>query len=168
MQTEYLFGRPLLRRPSRTELTAALVIVVFVGCLFIANRILWGRQGEAYHQQLIRDFRSIQPFPGAVVLGRADRFNPWWPHKAVVGADYTSTATYADIRAYYDQQLISRGWRIAGEEPYSVWGKDLGGRLRNYCKGPLGAEIEYAGSQSGRTYSFTMSWALSHKCASGR
>ena len=165
---EKQFPRQLFRRPSRAELTAAVVVVFFFCCLLIGNRVLWGRGGEIYHQQLIREFQSIPSLPGAVIVERSDRFNPWWPHKAVVGANYTATAQYADIRVYYDQELISRGWRLAGEEPYTVWGKDSGGRLRDYCKGPLEAELEYAGSQPGRTYSLAMSWGLSHKCNSGK
>ncbi len=161
--------RPLSnRRLSHAELTAAVVVVVFFCCLLIANRVLWGRDGEAHHQQLIREFRSIQPLPTALAVETSNHFSPWWPHKALVGTNYNAAAQYSEIREYYDQELISKGWRLAGEEPYTVWGKDSGGRVRDYCKGPLEAELQYAGSQPGWKYSLSLSWGLSQKCESGK
>ena len=156
-----------MRKPSRAELTAIVVAAIFFGCLLVGNRIIWGQDGIARHQQLTREFSSLQPFPGSVRVEKTDLFNPWWSHKVVVGASYTASAQYLDIRGYYDQELTARGWRFVEERPYRVWGEDLGGRLRDYCKGPLEAELEYAGSQAGRTYSLALSWGLSHKCDSG-
>jgi len=132
--------------------------------IWIGDALLNGARGEQYHQQLIQEFRAIQPLPGAAVVGMTDSYSPWHSaHQALVSASYTTAAQWPEIREYYDQELKSKGWQFSDDQPYRVWGEDLGGRLRDYCKGELNAELEYAGSQAGRSYSLGLSWGLGHK-----
>jgi hypothetical protein len=126
-----------------------------------------GSHGEAYHQQLLEEFTRIQPPPVAVLVGNTDRYSRWRPHQALVEATYNTPAPYTEIRQSYDQQLRANGWRPLDEHKVTGWGKDLGGRAAEYCKGPLEASLQYAGSQAnyGWTFAFALSWGVgSPKC----
>lgn len=48
---------------------------------------------------------------------------------------YRTDSSYAQVRKYYDAELLKRGWSFYLEEPVTEWGKDLGGKEAHYCKG---------------------------------
>jgi len=159
--------KPLQLSRNRGAFVGIGAVLIFL-CFVVGDRVLNGSRAEVYHQRLTREFQSIQPLPGAVVITTSDRFSVWKPGQILIDVSYTTQAPYSEIRHYYDQELTSKGWRFVDDRPYTVWGKDMGGRLADYCKGPLSAELEYAGSQPGRTYSLSLSWGLGHKCDSGK
>jgi hypothetical protein len=138
----------------------AIMISVYLG-----DRVLNGSRGELFHQKLLREFVSLDPMPGAVLKSTEDSYSPYNSHKALVGADYATSAEYSEIVQYYDHELSVRGWNRASERHSLVWGKDLGGREAHYCKGPLAASLEYAGSDRSQawTYAIDLSWGL-HDC----
>jgi hypothetical protein len=134
-------------------------------CLVLGDRVLNGSRGEKYHQQLLGEFRSLDPMPGAVVKSTEDSYSPYNSHKALVQATYTTTAGYSQILNYYDEQLGAKGFRRVGERRSLVWDKDLGGREAHHCKGPLAASLFYSGSDRSQawTYAIALSWGL-HNC----
>jgi hypothetical protein len=133
--------------------------------LFVGDWVVNGKQGEAYHQKLIGEFSTIPTLPNSLLVGRVDTFSAWYPHKASVGATYSSKTQFSDIREIYDHELQSHGWHLVQSRSLTQWGKDLGGRELVYCKGELAASIEYAGRQPQRgwTYALRMSWGR-HRC----
>src|SRR5882762_1453226 len=141
---------------------AFFAILIFA---FLGDRVLNGLRGEMYHQQLVREFRSVEPMPGAVVKSTKDNYSPYNSHKALVEAAYTTSAGYSRILQYYEQEFKMKGWRSVSERHSLVWGKDLGGREALYCKGPLAASLYYAGSDRYQTwtYAISFSWGL-HDC----
>src|SRR5260370_20427612 len=129
----------------------------------LADRVLNGPRGELYHQQLLLEFKSLEPMPSAALISTKDSYSPYNSHKALVGGTYYATnAGYSEIFEYYDHELSVRGWNRVSERHSLVWGKDLGGREAHYCKGPLAASLWYAGSGRSQawTYAIDLSWGL--------
>ncbi len=151
------FSFPLSRR---TGFGVALFLVL--ACVFLGDRVLNGSRGEKYHQQLRGEFRSVDPMPGAMVKSSEDNYSPYNSHKALVEATYTTSAGFFQILQYYDQELKTKGWHRVSERRSLVWGKDLGGREAQYCKGPLAASLFYAGSDRNQAWTFaiSLSWGL--------
>jgi hypothetical protein len=118
-----------------------------------------------YRQQLLREFGSVEPMPGAALKSTKDSYSPYNPHQALVGAFYTTKDGYPEILQYYDQEFSTLGWRRISEHHITVWGKDLGGREALYCKGQLAASLEYDGHNNNQawTYAIDLSWGL-HDC----
>ena len=147
----------------RTYFGAALFSLLV--CVFLGDRVLNGSRGEKYHQQLLGEFRSVEPMPGAVVKSTEDNYSPYNSHKALIQATYTTTAGYSQILEYYDQELRTKGWDRVSERQSPVWGKEGGGREAHYCKGPLSASLYYASSDRNHawTYAIGFSWGL-HDC----
>ncbi len=151
----------------RPGIGLVMVIALFAG-FPIGDRILNASRGQAYHQELLREFQAVAPLPGAAVVQTNDRYSPWRPRQGVVETTYTTTAPYPTIRRHYADELTSKGWRLLDDRPIKAWGKDLGGRVMEYCKGPIKASLQYAGSQAeyGWTFAFGLSWGIgSPKCA---
>jgi hypothetical protein len=79
---------------------------------------------------------------------------------------YTTAAPYAAIRAHYDRVTKQHGWSIVCEQPVRDWGRDFGGKIREYRKGPYRASLQYAGNDTtyGWTYTFDVTWQLGTDC----
>jgi hypothetical protein len=132
--------------------------------IFASDRIINGKQGESYHQQLRGEFSAFPPLPNATVIDSFDNFSPWNSHKALVGTTYRTDMPYAGIQEFYNRELQLRGWYLIEDRPVREWGKDYEGRTQTYCKGKLAASLQYRGSSGqGWTYAFEMSWGL-HDC----
>jgi len=133
------------KQKRRRQLGLAFVTLMLL--IFVGDRVLNGKRGESYHQQLVSEFSAIRPLPNALVLDTQDNFSPWNSHKALVGAKCRTSTPYSDIREFYNTKLQSHGWRFVGEQPLKDWGKDVGGREVTYCKGPLAASVRYGGEK---------------------
>lgn len=144
-----------------------IAFIAICSAIPIVDRILNSARGEEFHQQLVGAFRSTVPFPESVVVKTTDSFSSWRPRQALVEEKYATNATYAMVRKHYDDELIPRGWRLLDDRSVTGWGKDLGGRVTEYCRGPLKASLQYAGSEAdyGWSFAFSMSWGVgSRKC----
>jgi len=142
------------------------IVIAVAATVQISDRMLNGEQGQEYHQQLAREFSLIGQPKFVGVVSTTDVFSKWEPRRVLVGADYTSSSSYSAILEYYDQQMTALGWRFAGERPLRDWGRDFGGRVRDYCKGPLSASLQYAGERAnyGWTYAIDLSWSTNSSC----
>lgn len=137
----------------------AIVLLVFVG-----DRIINGKRGEEYHRELVAERAAITPLANSTVVGTTDSFSPWNAHKALVGTQYTTSATFSEIADFYHLELQSKGWYLVEDRSLTEWGKDYGGRHQTYCKGELAASLEYSGrAHYGWTYALDFSWGL-HAC----
>ena len=154
------------RRPRRWRVYAVSAIFPILGLLLVlGGRVLYGDTGWVHYQELRREFQLIKPFPGAVEAKRSDSFSRWRPLQTFVDGGYNTTASYAELRRYYDPQLDSRGWRFVEEHPIRDWGSDVGAWEALYCKGDLAASLDYGPRVNwGFTYSFALSWGLHREC----
>jgi hypothetical protein len=112
-----------------------------------------------------REFVSIPPLPPATVASRNDAWKPGLTATdghALVGATYRSKARYEAIRDHYDTVMRDRGWQVVCEESLKDWGKDLGGRSREYRKADLHAALQFAGNSA----DYGWSYALDLTCGS--
>jgi hypothetical protein len=141
------------------------VFIAVIVIIFLGDRVINGRRGESYHRQLVDEFSAITPLPNASLVETVDNFSKWNPHKALVGASYSTSTPLADIREFYNQKLESRGWHLAEDRSLTDGGKDFGGREIRYCKGAMAASIQYGGAEShyGWTYALDLTWGL-HSC----
>jgi hypothetical protein len=152
----------LLRSWNWREYIGLAVFLAVALSIPIVNRVKNGNTGKRYHQQLLGELSLIHPPSGVLVVRNTDHYSPWTPNKAVVGTSYKTAAPYPVIREFYDQQLRANGWLPVDTHSTTDWGKDLGGNVVVYCKGPLQASLQYAGSQAnyGWTFAFDLSWGL--------
>jgi hypothetical protein len=111
-----------------------------------------------------REFQTIARLPLAVTVQHSAT------HKAlqgVVSTSYKTEHSYQEIKAFYDKELPSLGWRFLREANVTYGGEDYGGQELFYCKGDSTAHVQYAGRQEkqfGWTYSFALTWGLSNGC----
>jgi hypothetical protein len=114
-------------------------------------------------RQAQREFVAIQPLAGAVVV---EPDKGWKLGQGLVGANYRTTSTYDEIRRHYDETTALHGWTVACETPLRDWGRDFGGRIRDYRKGPFQGSLQYAGTKAdyGWVYAFDVTWGLRSRC----
>ena len=134
--------------------------LVFVS-LLIGYRVLHGSRVTFYHQELMREFRLIQPLPNASVTKTIDSYSPWGD-RTLVGADYAAPVQYTEVRRHYDNELRSHGWKFVRDEELIAFGGEKTLEAL-YCKGPLAASFGYTDSKSRSTFALDMSWGL-HNC----
>ena len=147
---------------------AILLFAFFVIGIPLVDRAVNGKNADARHQELIREFRAITPLPGAVVVNETNSYSRWHStHQALVGAYYNTLAPWPEIRRHYDNELRSRGWQCLNDKVIYDWGVDNGARETNYCKPPLKASVSFSGHnyegseyRSGWTFSLDTSWGL--------
>lgn len=147
------------RRQRRRRILRLLFAAVML-FLFLGDRIVNGKRGEGYHQRLSKEFSEIVPFPNASVVTALDNYSPWNSHKGLVGADYRTSAQFADIREFYNHELESHGWRMVEDVPLKRWGKEVvGGRQLTYCKETLEAQLTYGSpNRYGWTYALHLTF----------
>ena len=89
-----------------------------------------------------------------------ERSGSYKPRMAWIGQRYTTTLSYAQIRAYYDAELARHGWSPHRERGTRDWFRDFGGRKVEYCKGPYTASLDYAGERAnyGWVFSLDLTW----------
>jgi hypothetical protein len=160
-------GRDLLEaitsRLNRLKGYLGLIIFILVSALIpIGDRMIYGANGAAHFQILLREFSAIKAPPFMGLVRRADSYSSWRPHQALVGAEYATTAPDEVVRQFYDQALRENAWKPLSKKTLTDWGADRGGYVMDYCKESLKASLQYAGPKSapGWTYSFSVSWGL--------
>jgi len=111
-------------------------------------------------EQLEKEFNEIAPLPGAVLKQSNKTFKPT---NGVVEEYYIANKSFPDIRAYYDDQLLKRGWRRQSETDLTSWWKQRGEKMVLYCQGNISADLYYTGQEAeslGYTYAFGLSWGF--------
>src|ERR1043165_3427782 len=161
------------RIPRRYEVAIAagiaMVVVVFFASLILGVSgylARWIHGDSSIHQELNSELSKSPDPANAVKVDYVDSF------KGTSGAaanSYKTTMTDNEIRAYYDQEMQRRGWKLYGESKLTSWDKDLGESQRIYCKQPLAADIYFTGqneAEFGYTYSLSISWRVVDECPS--
>jgi hypothetical protein len=114
-------------------------------------------------RQMRREFALLKPPAGAIMVRPDDG---WKLGQGLVGASYRTTSTYDEIRKHYDETAARHGWTVSCEAPLRDWGRDFGGRTRDYRKGPFRGSLQYAGTKAdyGWVYAFDVTWGLRSRC----
>ncbi|SRR6266568_3072290 len=127
------------------------------------DRLVNGPIAAQTLKDLEKEFKLIAPLPSAIEL-RCNSMNK--THQGDVGCEYKASDNYETIRAHYDKELESHGWKFVTERPVMIWSRDYGGKEAFYCKGTYTATLQYAGKEPGiqYTYGFGLSWGLFDEC----
>ena len=114
-------------------------------------------KAQVVQNRLRQELELIMPLPGAIPSERSGSYKP---RMAWIGRRYTTTLSYAQIRAYYDAELSRHGWSLHRERGTRDWFRDFGGRKAEYCKGPYAASLDYAGERAnyGWVFSLDLTW----------
>ena len=136
--------------------------VVFAAAFAIFFAYGWlvnAPHAKSIETDLKREFDSIGRLPGAE---RRDHYVSHKTQQALVGSSYSTTKPYSEIRKHYDEELARRGWKFHREQEVADWGRDLGGRTTEYCKGDYRASLQYAGQSAnyGWVFALDLSWGL--------
>jgi hypothetical protein len=111
---------------------------------------------------LAEEFGRLAEPPSAVLLERKSGHKPF---QARVGAEYTTDASYEEIRAFYDGELVRNSWRLVSDEATTDWGRNLGGHLTCYRKANYWAILDYGYGTVGRTsrvlFEIDLTWGSS-------
>ncbi len=148
-------------------IVSALVVVAFS----FAFMLYWnydervnGAKAEITQNDIEREFQTISALPLALAVQHGSMHKT---QQGITSAAYKTKSSYEVIRAHYDNELASRGWRFVSEDKVIYDGKDYGGKERLYCKGRYPANLQYAGRQEREfdwTYSFGLTWGPSDGC----
>ena len=68
---------------------------------------------------------------------------------AGVYKSYHSPASFEEVKKFYSDQLIARGWMLAAEENHESRLIDTDGKDLKFQKGDMIISIDYAGSKAG-------------------
>jgi len=77
---------------------------------------------------------------------------------------YTTTASYEEVRAHYESELVRNGWRLFGDRKLEIFQKYPGAMHVLYCKDGYAANLFYTASEAprlGYNYSIAFNWGLS-------
>jgi len=108
------------------------------------------------------EFEQIMHPPHAMEI---DHYSPK-PHalsrSEFIMSTYSAESNYDQIRAYYRTEFKKHGWTGIRGTNFLQSGEYLGGRLLEYKKGELVAQLRYAGEEAnyGWDYSISISWGL--------
>lgn len=140
---------------SIVGLTFVVGFIAFVAYDYLVN----APRARLAENDLKREFQSIVSLPGAVVRNHHSLHRS---QQASVGGTYATSVSYVEIRKYYDEELARRGWTFHREREIRDWGRNLGGRTVEYCKGEYRASLQYAGERAdyGWVFALDLSWGL--------
>ena len=78
---------------------------------------------------------------------------------AGVYKSYRSLASFEEVKKFYSDQLIARGWVLAAEENHESILIDTDGKDLEFQKGDMIISIEYAGSKAeDRSWNYSVSY----------
>ena len=128
------------RRPRRNVVLIGIVGLVGIVVAFLILRYDYA---SPTHFQIQREFESIAPLPDAHSVQANDIVRS---SGGLVGAYYTSSMPFADVRRHYEKQLQDRGYKFLKFQPLKSWDKDYGEQALHYCKGQIMAELYNPGT----------------------
>jgi hypothetical protein len=138
-----------LARFSMVAVLAVVTLIAIAGC-----------SSENENEQTIlaleREIGVLRPPHGSALVS-SQRFSK--DGFVFVTQTYSGSVSWPELQRHYDAELESRGWRPYRTDHVREWGRDLGGKAREYCKGKFSAELQYVGTRrSPWTFSITLVW----------
>lgn len=82
------------------------------------------------------------------------------PEKTVVAYFYRSSASYDEVKSFYTNALLSRGWSSVQEEPLAKWSKEHSSQRLSFKKGKYTIQLEYDAAE-GSDWKFAINYGLS-------
>lgn len=128
------------RRPRRNVVWIGIVGLVGIVVTFLILRYDYA---APTHVEIQREFESISPLPHAQSVQANDIVRS---SGGLVGAYYTSSMPFADVRRHYEKQLQDKGYKFREFKSLKSWDKDYGEQALHYCKGHIIAELYNPGS----------------------
>ncbi|MGI9065459.1 MAG: hypothetical protein ACR2HX_03520 [Pyrinomonadaceae bacterium] len=80
--------------------------------------------------------------------------------ETVVAYFYRSSATYDEVKSFYTNALLSRGWSSVQEEPLAKWSRSDHSRRLSFKKGKYTFHLEYD-PDLGSKWKFAVDYGLS-------
>jgi hypothetical protein len=121
---------------SHRAIIALFIALSFEGCLLRPEQ-----------QAKLRELRQLAAetpkFPDFEQVDYSDISKA---ENTVVAYFYRSSASYDEVKSFYTDALLSRGWTSAQEEPLAKWSKDDGSRRLSFRKGKYTIHLEYDSS----------------------
>ena len=108
------------------------------------------------------EFEQIMHLPHAVEI---DHYSPK-PHamsrSVFIMSRYSTESNYDQIRAHYRTEFKKHGWSGVRGTGFPQSGEYHGGKLLEYKKGELVAQLRYAGEEANYVWDYTISisWGL--------
>jgi hypothetical protein len=144
-------------RPGRIALVVLPVVILLVGALgrFVFEKID-PRRAEEYRRMLptLEDELSLIPILSGDRL--MDKVSLYKSTHAYVEETFSSQQPWETLRNYYKTELTRLGWIQYESSNLEVWGKDYGGRVVRYRKGPHVIALQYSGSDPNARWSYAL------------
>jgi hypothetical protein len=148
---------------KRRVVAVILLGAAIIGIAAIGIGLFWylfwdTRASSKARSSLEMELARINPIPGSALTSEASYLKP---RSALIVKRYVASMSFERIRAYYDSELSSQGWRFDSEEELS-WHGEPPGKVRTYCKGEYAATLEYfgAGDEAGWDFTLNLSWGV--------
>lgn len=71
---------------------------------------------------------------------------------------YRSPASYEEVKRFFSDQLIQKGWKLRREKIHKSWLVDTDGKDLEFLKGDTQITIEYAGSKTSNSWNYSVSY----------
>ena len=137
-----------------------LLIWLTIPALAFSDYYFNGPKAVEVQRHLENEFQSIASMPNTTPYGYSATHGI---RKSLVGMGYATDSSFLEIRKFYNDALIKRGWKFVSENKQYDWGRDFGGKRLEYCKSSYVASIIYHGSDRdsyGVDFNFYLSWGL--------
>lgn len=147
-----------MRKLNKTVTAAFAILGLAVGLVATIGLVrLMPGDSQKVHAQVRQEFESFAPPAASVLVQNNDIGNI---KGGLVGAYYTTSLTFNEVRQHYEKQLIERGYTFREFKPLKSWGKDYGEQVVHYCKGDTIAGLYTPGSV---TTQYQFSFSISAK-----
>lgn len=118
------------------------IALPLAGCILSSERIL-SREQQAKLQELRQLAAETPKF---LDFQQVDYSDISKSENTVVAYFYRSSASYDEVKRFYTDALLSRGWTSVQEEPLTKWFKEDGSRRLSFKKGKYTIHVEYDSS----------------------
>jgi hypothetical protein len=148
-------------------MSAGLKVLQWFGAVWVAGILLWVTyeytvnepKASVMEKELEKELSSIRPVDGAKPAVYSAMHKPSYAH---VRRAYRTGASYSEIRAHYDAELVTHGWIFYEEMPAREPFRGSGAKEAWYCKGTYRVELEYAGKDANLEwdYALELRWGM--------
>lgn len=162
------FSRYRVFMPKPSARSLVVLTVIFIVVALTIWRPDWIARPADEQQAIVESELAKVAFPPNAVLHETQRGAR--REKAFISRAFDLTVPPNDVQQFFDKQLAVLGWTFTSERPISDWWRDFGGTLREYCKEPYVASLQYAGRNAGYKwdYAFSISWESRQHCSTQR
>lgn len=146
------------RNPFAILIVGTLAILVIVGVAVSTHSLSTAEfRPPTYLDELEKELNAVPVPKKTEISSRARRSDK--RVSMLVSRRYRSTLSVEDLEHFYDENLISRGWRLASKRK-----KVGGGRVWVYCKNDNGAAVEVLEQKPVVVFVLDVFWPSGREC----